>query len=157
MIIYAAYSGFTGVKWVDIIIYTASGLAACGVIWKKAVKPIVHGFSVMETSIPVLLEIAAEFKHDGPHGESLKDILTRMEAGLSENTTQIKLVTSRQETQGLKLDELHTYAHSSSHEQKQELQKLTLADDIIMKKVDDLAERTSQRRFNDSPETDTDY
>lgn len=136
--------------WLNWVIYIATGITAGGVIWKKALKPIVHGIATLESSLPVLLEIAAEFKHDEkPGSESLKDILTRMEKGLIENTGAIKLVQAHQETQGIKLDQLHDYSHAARHEAMNEMQKLQLQDELIKKKVDNLSDRTSARRHDD--------
>lgn len=141
--------------WLNWIIYFASGVTAGGIIWKKALKPIVVGIATFETALPVLLEIAAEFKHDNkPGSESLKDILTRMEEGLHENTSALKAVKSQQEDQGTKLDELHNYAHQTRHETLNEIQKVKLQDEVLNQKLNGLVERSSQRRHDDTPPTE---
>lgn len=140
----------TEIVWLNYLIYFAAGVTAAVTLWQKALKPIVHGIGTLESALPVLLEIAGEFKHDDkPGSESLKDILTRMEAGLKENTAAVTIVKSRQEDQGAKLEELHEYAHQSRHETLNEIQKFKLTDEVLAKKIDGLVEKSEQRRHDD--------
>ena len=68
----------TNILWVDILIVSAAVVTACGVIWRKFLRPLLHALNVASEALPVMLAIAAEFSPN--HGSSLRDVVNRIES-----------------------------------------------------------------------------
>lgn len=62
----------------------ASFIATAGVLYKKVVRPVSHTVVFMEESLPVLRDIADQFKNNG--GSSLKDRIDSIHKRLSEGS-----------------------------------------------------------------------
>ena len=150
MMIFAGLAGPTGNKWADLVIAAAAVVGALGVLWKKVLKPIVHGFAAAEKVVPVLLTIAAEFAPNG--GSSLKDSLDRIEVRLTQGRDQIVELVSGQVVlaqgqatmkaelagQTVKLDTLHDYAHDTNHQTKTTLEQMAVSYEGIVHQLDKL-------------------
>lgn len=68
----------TGITEVDVIIIIAAVLTAVGVIWRKAIRPVVKAAALFMATAPTLVEIAQEFKDDG--NGSLRSVVNRIES-----------------------------------------------------------------------------
>lgn len=106
----------TGNKWVDLLLVAAAVLTALGVVWRKAIKPIVHALATFERVAPVLITIGEQFQANG--GNSLRDSINRIEA------TQ---------------KELHDYSHDWRHKLSNEITKLVLADQVVAARLEMMA------------------
>lgn len=108
----------TGVPALDYIVVAAMVLTALGVIWTKALRPIIHAAKQAEETFPVLLSIAHEFEANG--GSSLKDTIDKM----ADSAT-----------------ELYDYTHGFKHDFVNRLTVISGQTDLVDEKVDHLAER----------------
>jgi hypothetical protein len=63
----------TGYGWIDLIIAAAAVTTALYTIWRLVLRPIIHALDQLVDAVPVLMDIAEEFKPD--HGTSLSDRL----------------------------------------------------------------------------------
>lgn len=107
----------SGVPAVDILVATAAGITALGVIWRKALRPIIRAARRTEETLPVILSIAEEFKANG--GSSLRDsidTIAREGAALSE------------------------YAHGFKHDFANKLTVVAGHQELLTERVDALAE-----------------
>lgn len=68
---------------VSIILGVSAVIVALGVIWTKVIRPFAIGIATFEHNVPVLLEIAAQFRTDS--GSTLRDVVNRLEAASTEN------------------------------------------------------------------------
>lgn len=83
----------------DILILSAV-LLALGVIWQKGIVVVVKGirqavrvFDLVETHLPTLVDIAAEFKPN--HGSSLRDAVDSIEATIDGMDDQLGFLSIR--------------------------------------------------------------
>lgn len=86
--------------WVQILIGIAAALVAGGVIWKKLIQPLAKCITLLDIVLPILSELAKNFK-DTPHafavlndiirefrtdsGSTLRDVVNRLEKAANEN------------------------------------------------------------------------
>ena len=110
----------TGIPVVDGLIVAAAVLTALGIIWAKALRPIIHAAKRTEETLPVVLAIARDFEKNG--GSSLKDSID----SLSESAR-----------------DLHDYTHGFKHEFTERLVIISGKADLLEQKVDRLAERVA--------------
>lgn len=75
----------------------AGAVTGLGVIWKRGVKPVlrfiratVHAADALDETLPVLREIAEEFKPN--HGTSLKDVVERLDRNVHTNAENVATV-----------------------------------------------------------------
>ncbi len=71
--------------WVEVLVIVAAALGALAVIWRKGLLPVVKFFRAVDRiaeAMPVLIEIADEFKPNG--GASLRDSFDRIEVSMVE-------------------------------------------------------------------------
>lgn len=66
----------TGIPAVDYLVIAAVAITAIGVIWRTVLRPLVRVLKSAEETLPVVLDIAKEFKAN--HGSSLRDVLDRL-------------------------------------------------------------------------------
>ncbi len=71
------FAAFTDNPVIDTILGIALVLGALGVIWRVAIRPLVHGVNTIAEVAPILTGIAEEFKPNG--GSSLRDVVNRIE------------------------------------------------------------------------------
>lgn len=110
----------TGVPIVDVLIMTAAVLTALGVIWTKALRPIIHAAKRTEETLPVVLAIAREFEKNG--GSSLKDTIDSLSASAQE---------------------LYEYTHGFKHDFVNWRTVLIGKQDLLEEKVDELSGEVS--------------
>lgn len=86
--------------WVQILIGVAAAVVAGGIIWKKVIRPVAKLITLLDTVLPLLSELAEQFK-DSPHafkvlndiirefrtdsGSTLRDVINRLERAANEN------------------------------------------------------------------------
>ena len=63
----------TNVAWVDVLIIVAAVLTASWTIWRKGLKPFIQIVNHVAEAVPILAEIAKEFKPN--EGTSLRDVV----------------------------------------------------------------------------------
>ncbi len=66
----------TGNSVVDAILIGAAVLGSLGVIWQKFIHPIMRAAGKVNDTLPVLVQIADEFRPN--NGHSLHDVITQM-------------------------------------------------------------------------------
>lgn len=102
----------TGNPAVDWLIYIAAGVTAIGVIWRKFLGPIVYAARKAEEALPVIMDIAQEFRSNG--GSSLRDIIEDLRADASI---------------------LSDYAHNTKHDTVNRLTVVAGHQDLLMEEV----------------------
>jgi hypothetical protein len=70
----------TGRSWADWIILTAAVLTAALVIWQKGIRPVVRTIAEVAQAVPILADIAQEFRPNSGH--SLRDVIDDMRSSL---------------------------------------------------------------------------
>lgn len=100
---------------------TAVVLTATGVIWRKAIRPVIIGIHELVTVVPVIHEIAEQFKPDS--GTSLKDVIDGIHDGMAatsllaeaakDNAAHATLVAQNAVT---KVEAFESYVHDRFHE-----------------------------------------
>lgn len=111
----------TGIPAVDIIVGIAAALTALGVIWRKGLRPIINAAHRTEEALPVILDIAREFR--GNNGSTLRDVIDHIAQEGAE---------------------LNAYAHGFKHDFVNKLMVIDGRLELVEEKVDvfisDLAE-----------------
>jgi hypothetical protein len=80
----------TDVWWLDGIVVAAAIVAALSTIWLKAVRPFFHFTTLAAETLPILVEIAEEFRPN--HGGSLRDVVDRIETQTNANGQHVAVV-----------------------------------------------------------------
>ncbi len=111
-----------GQRWADVLILTAAVVTALGVLWRKVLQPMGRGAQTVE-------RIYAEFRPNG--GGSMRDSVDRTEVEVASLRAELETVRS-------KLAELHDYAHQWKHDQSGLIAGLTVRDEAITRRLDDL-------------------
>lgn len=106
----------SGVPAIDVIVAIAAGVTAIGVIWRKALRPIIHAAHRAEEALPVVLNIAQEFQANG--GSSLRDTIENMAADNKEE-----------------LAVLSEYTHTSKHALENKLAVFAMKQDLLTENV----------------------
>ena len=84
--------------WMQWIVLIAGVVTAVGMLWSRALRPLMRIVVVSERVLPLLEEITSQFRHD--EGNSLVDVVKRVEGGL--NSMESRLI--RLETRVRALD-----------------------------------------------------
>lgn len=126
--------------WLQIVLWVAAGLTACGVIWTKAIRPLVRFIAKAEEMIPllkelnkvfrdtpnafkVLDEIVAQFRTDS--GSSLRDVVNRLDEAAKQNKAAGELLKIGVEA-----------ARQLAEQDRAQLQRLIILLDRVTVKVD---------------------
>ncbi len=64
-------------EWFDIVIAAAAFVTAVGLLWRKTVRPFWRAINEIAEALPVLHDIAAEFRPN--HGQSLRDTVNEIQ------------------------------------------------------------------------------
>ena len=64
--------GMTGQGWVDVFIIVAALLTAWWTIWRRGLRPLIRAVHEIADSVPILAEIAREFR---PNGGRLREVI----------------------------------------------------------------------------------